>query len=147
MIATLGMLVGFTANIGLLRQVVEGGATRAELPASEQLPVPVMLDEVQELLADGALPVDARLPEQYAEGYLPNARNLPLSELEMFLDAFKGGVETNRVLIVYCNGYGCPDSFDLAQVLIREGYRDVRVFEGGFPEWQDAGLPVAGVTQ
>jgi 3-mercaptopyruvate sulfurtransferase SseA len=46
------------------------------------------------------------------------------------------------VLVLYCSGYGCPDSFDLGIILLAEGYRDVRVFEGGFPEWADAGLPV-----
>ena len=45
-------------------------------------------------------------------------------------------------LVVYCSGYGCPDSFDLAMRLLAAGYRDVLVFEGGFPAWQDAGLPV-----
>jgi rhodanese-related sulfurtransferase len=45
-------------------------------------------------------------------------------------------------LVIYCNGYGCPDSFDLGLRLIEAGYRDVRVFEGGLPEWRDAGLPV-----
>jgi 3-mercaptopyruvate sulfurtransferase SseA len=27
-------------------------------------------------------------------------------------------------------------------LLLRAGYRDVRVFEGGLPQWRDAGLPV-----
>jgi 3-mercaptopyruvate sulfurtransferase SseA len=31
--------------------------------------------------------------------------------------------------------------------LIETGYRDVRVFEGGYPEWRDAGLAVAGEGQ
>ena len=45
-------------------------------------------------------------------------------------------------MILYCSGYGCPDSFDLGQILLEEGFRDVRVYEGGMPEWRDQGLPV-----
>ena len=48
-----------------------------------------------------------------------------------------------RTIIAYCSGYGCPDSFDLGVQLLAEGYLDVRVFEGGLPEWRDADLPVA----
>jgi rhodanese-related sulfurtransferase len=49
--------------------------------------------------------------------------------------------------VTYCSGFGCPDSFDLGMRLIETGYRDVRVFEGGYPEWRDAGLAVAGEGQ
>ncbi len=58
------------------------------------------------------------------------------------LPAFLQKVAVEKTLVAYCNGYGCPDSFDLGLRLIREGYRDVRVYEGGLPEWRDAGLPV-----
>jgi rhodanese-related sulfurtransferase len=50
-------------------------------------------------------------------------------------------VPEDRPLITYCNGYGCPDSYDLAVLLLEAGYRRVWVFEGGFPAWRDAGLP------
>jgi len=49
-------------------------------------------------------------------------------------------------LMLYCSGFGCPDSFDLGERLLAEGYLDVRVYEGGFPEWRDAGLPVEKET-
>jgi len=101
-----------------------------------------MLEEVVELLADGALAIDARLPEQFAQGHLPGAYNLPLGEVETVLAPFAEQVAPSRKLVVYCNGYGCPDSFDLASLLIREGFAGARVFEGGFPAWQAAGLPI-----
>ncbi len=55
---------------------------------------------------------------------------------------FQRTIPAGRTLITFCSGYGCPDSFDLAVLLQQAGYRDVRVFEGGFPQWRDAGLPV-----
>ncbi len=44
-------------------------------------------------------------------------------------------------LVVYCSGYDCHDSRDLATRLLAAGYRTVYVFEGGYPEWRDAGYP------
>jgi rhodanese-related sulfurtransferase len=102
----------------------------------------VLLTEVRDLTAVGALPVDARDGALYAEGHLPGAVSLPLAEVDALLESFRQQVAAERTLVLYCNGYGCPDSFDLGLRLIGEGYRDVRVFEGGFPEWRDAGLPV-----
>lgn len=145
LIAGLGMLTGLVINH---RLVVDAFSARLVAPApvapqsGGQLPQPVLLAEVRELLAAGALPVDARDGALHADGHLPGALSLPLGEVDPQIAAFHRQVPVEKTLVVYCNGYGCPDSFDLAQRLIAEGYRDVRVFEGGFPEWRDAGLPV-----
>ena len=48
------------------------------------------------------------------------------------------------LLVVYCNGYDCHDSRDLGAKLMKAGYRSVYVFEGGYPEWRDAGYPTEG---
>ncbi|NIQ96508.1 MAG: rhodanese-like domain-containing protein, partial [Desulfuromonadales bacterium] len=88
-----------------------------------------------------AILVDARLPEFYAEGHLPGAVSLPFAEAESRLAAFREQYP-GQSLIVYCSGYGCSDSFDLAVLLLANGYHDVMVYEGGYPEWRDAGLEV-----
>jgi len=142
-IIALGSVVGLSVNAGLLRQVLsreEGAPQRAS--QGEALPQPVLLDEVRELLSTGALAVDARLPEQYAGGHLPGAVSLPLADVDGYIAPFASKVEKGRTLVVYCNGYGCPDSFELATYLQRRGYGDVRVYEGGYPEWLEAGLNV-----
>lgn len=115
-------------------------------PQKSIYPVPVMLDEVRQLLNKGAVAVDARAPEIYASGHLPHARSLPLGEVDSQLPGFKAKVPFDTVLITYCSGYGCPDSFDLGVRLLAEGYQDVRVYEGGLPEWRDADLPVEKST-
>jgi len=146
LIATLGTTVGLAVNHRLLADAFAGRlAAPAPVAASPatRLPQPVLLAEVRELAAGAAVLVDARDAALYADGHLPGALSLPLGEVEAQLPGFRQKVAAEKTLVTYCNGYGCPDSFDLGLRLIREGYRDVRVYEGGLPEWRDAGLPVA----
>jgi len=145
-----GILVGLTLNADLVGRVLRGEVPVPQPPrvaprtAAEAYPEPVDLESVRRAAAAGALLVDARIAESYAEGHLPGSVSLPLDEIESRLAAFRADVPLDRPLITYCNGYGCPDSFDLAVRLLAEGYRKVMVFEGGIPEWRDAGLPTAG---
>lgn len=135
--AALGLSLNFPRIMDLLG---EGG----ELPAgpAASYPVPASLEEVQELLRGGALAVDARAVELYRNGHLPGAVSFPLGEVEGEMAAFRARVPLEKTLVVYCSGYGCPDSFDLAIRLLNEGYRHVRIYEGGLPQWRDAGLPL-----
>jgi rhodanese-related sulfurtransferase len=110
--------------------------------AEQVYPEPVELDEIDELLAEGALLVDARHTEDFRAGRLQGAVSLPLGEVATLLDGFSQRVPKERVLILYCNGFGCPDSFDLGVILLEAGYQQVRVYEGGLPEWRDEGRPL-----
>ncbi len=145
----LGALFGLTLNHQLVMDAFSGRLVPQQRQPVQELvpvvsPVPVLLDEVRQLTASGALLVDARNPELYAMGHIEGAVSLPIVEIDDALPGFLDRVTKGRSIITYCSGFGCPDSFDLGLRLIEAGYRDVRVFEGGFPEWRDAGLPVAG---
>jgi rhodanese-related sulfurtransferase len=110
-------------------------------------PMPILLDEVQQLMTEGGLLIDARSSEMFEEGHIEGAISLPLVDIETVLPDFSRRVDKDRTVVTYCSGFGCPDSFDLGMRLIETGYSDVRVFEGGYPEWRDAGLAVAGEGQ
>lgn len=149
LIAGLASAVGLAVNSRLLWRVL-AGRTLSEMsatvsaPSEAALPLPVELDEVRGLQGDAALLIDARSREAFAEGHLPGARSLPRGEFEQLAAALQAEVPFTTPLIVYCSGYDCNDSFLLAEQLIAAGYRQVRVYEGGFPEWRDAGMPVEG---
>lgn len=143
-IVLLGAVLGLSFNGRLLMNVFSGRLPQPQVETEPRAlyPVPVDLAEVRELATAGAVLVDARATELYAEGHLPGARSLPLEEMDEHLEAFRQAVPPEAVIITYCNGYGCPDSFDQGVRLLEAGWREVRVFEGGYPEWRDAGLPV-----
>jgi len=147
LIVVLASAIGLSINSPLLWKVFTGRVvpTKASLPSDPamSLPLPIELEEVRELINAGALPVDARSREAYLEGHLPGAQALPRSTDDELLETFRQQIPLDRTLIVYCSGYGCTDSFFIAERLLALGYGDVRVFEGGLPEWSDAGLPVA----
>ncbi len=111
---------------------------------ADVFPVPVELDELDELLSAGSLLIDSRNSVDYQANHLAGAISLPLGELDRGLENFKKQVSIDQTLVIYCSGYGCPDSFDLGARLISEGYTDILIYEGGFPEWRDAGRPLAG---
>jgi rhodanese-related sulfurtransferase len=149
-IALLAAAVGLAVNSQLLWRVFSGQAlntvtTTVDDSAETILPLPVELAEVRELQNSSTLFIDARSREAFAEGHLPGARSLPRGEEIAGVGVLQAEVPLDTPLIVYCSGYDCTDSFELAERLIAAGYRQVRVFEGGFPEWRDAGLPVEGV--
>jgi len=149
-----GALFGLTMNHQLVLDAFAGRLVpqvNAEQELQQNvplaLPMPVLLVEVQQLLTDGGLLVDARSPELFASGHIEGAISLPLADIDDILPDFIALTDKNRVVVTYCSGFGCPDSFDLGMRLIEEGYSDVRVFEGGYPEWRDAGLEVAEEDQ
>lgn len=102
-------------------------------------PEPVDFEDLEPLLNSGYLLVDARARQAYLHSHLSGALSLPLGEVETLLADFKARTRLDTPLIVYCNGFGCPDSFDLGVRLLAEGYARVLVYEGGFPEWRDRG--------
>jgi rhodanese-related sulfurtransferase len=147
-----GALFGLTLNHQLVVDAFSGHLVSPLRPVSQEsapaaLPMPVLIDEVQQLVASGGRIVDARSPELFAMGSIDGALSLPLVDIDAFLPDFLARVDKDQVIITFCSGFGCPDSFDLGVLLIELGYQDVRVFEGGYPEWRDAGLPVAGENQ
>ena len=99
---------------------------------------PVSRDELLDRLRAGTAAVlDVRPEDEFADGHLPNALNIPLSQLERRLAELPAGEE----IVAYCRGPWCVLSFEAVGLLRRRGYR-ARRLEDGFPEWKTAGLPI-----
>jgi len=135
--------VGLSLNATLVMNAFMGRNVVVKQPpvvaSVQQYPQPVDFDELDTLLAAGQQLVDARDRHLYADAHLPGAISLPLGEFDQNLEIFMTQVPLDTPLILYCNGFGCPDSFDLGVRLIAAGYLHVQVYEGGFPEWRDRG--------
>lgn len=55
--------------------------------------------EAHALVRDGALLLDVRTPEEFADGHLPGARNIPVGDLSARL----GELPRDRTVVVYCH--------------------------------------------
>lgn len=142
---------------GLLRQFAPHGiswngrwptsATSAEeaynMVARPTDPGFVSLPEVIEIQEHKkALLLDSRSTAEFMAGHIPGARHLPYYEMESKQVEALRGVQLNDALVVYCEGIGCELSFFLGRELQGQGYTNIKIFYGGYPEWSQAGLRV-----
>ncbi len=139
------VLIGTAWNHTLLYRAWTGQSlsrTGKQAQLGATIPLPLGLMQVKELYdRKEALFVDARDAVTFAAGHVQGAVSLPVGGADALLPIFISQVPPPTMLVVYCNGYDCHDSRELGEKLLRSGYLTVYVFEGGYPEWQDAGYP------
>ena len=83
-----------------------------------------------------AIVLDVRATGEFDAGHLPNARNIPLAEL----DQRTGDLPAGRPVIVCCNTG--MTSAKGAAALRKAGREEVFNLDGGLNAWRQAGLPV-----
>jgi rhodanese-related sulfurtransferase/predicted transcriptional regulator len=99
---------------------------------------PVSRAELKARMRKGLVTVlDVRPAEEFKQGHLPGAHNVPLSQLKRWLSRLDRKTE----IIAYCRGAYCVLSFEAVAQLRAKGFTAQRL-EEGFPEWRAAGLPV-----
>ncbi|MBN2432551.1 MAG: rhodanese-like domain-containing protein [Acidobacteria bacterium] len=115
---------------------VKEEAAQANLPT-------ISLDQAYSEFASGAVVfVDARPPDLFSEGRIEGAFNMPEHTVAAQLPEFRHIIPTAVPVVVYCDGQDCVSSLTVARELAEAGYRDVRVFYGGWNEWMGAGYPI-----
>lgn len=80
--------------------------------------------------------LDVRPEDEFAQGHLPGALNIPVEELERRLAELPSGQE----IVAYCRGPYCVLSQEAVVALRTKGLR-ARRLDDGFPGWKAAGLP------
>jgi Rhodanese-related sulfurtransferase len=90
----------------------------------------------------GVIILDARSPDEFAAGHIPGAKNLPYYEFAEKASVVLKAIPFDREIIAYCEGLECSNAEDLAFLLKENGYAQAKVFEGGWEEWKENGMPV-----
>ena len=99
---------------------------------------PVSRKELLRRLKDkSVLVLDVRPEDEFAQGHLPGALNIPLAHLGKQLSKLPKRTQ----IVAYCRGPYCVLSFEAVAALRAKGF-DARRLEDGFPEWKAAGLPL-----
>ena len=113
-----------------------------EIPAIGR-PVQIELGAVKAYFdARAALIIDAREPDEFAEGHIPGAINLPYEEVVTDPARLESLDSAGRPIITYCGGGGCEMSISLAEELFYAGHQRVAIYVGGYPAWTEADYPV-----
>lgn len=111
---------------------------------------PVGEIEVLNALNDpGTVVIDMREIEWFADATIPNAKNIPYTEVAGRLDELgctkkSGGWDCANAkrVIAFCNGAVCPQSPAAIKAMHREGFpmSQVMYYRGGMLSWKALGL-------
>lgn len=94
--------------------------------------------ELARRLEDGdVVVIDVRPGPEYEAGHIAGAHSIPIESLQQQLAELPDDIE----VVAYCRGPFCVYADDAVRQLIAAG-RSARRLEEGFPQWQQAGLPV-----
>lgn len=100
---------------------------------------PVSRAELRKRHKEGLITVlDVRPADEFANGHIPGAINIPVGELKKRL----AELPRKQEVVAYCRGAFCVMAFEAVALLRTSGFKSRRL-EDGMPEWRAAGLPVA----
>lgn len=86
--------------------------------------------------------IDVRPAEEYAAGHIPEAKSIPIDELEQRLE----GLPKDTEVVAYCRGPFCAYAHEAVRRLNASG-RTARRLEEGWPEWRLSEAATAGKTE
>jgi len=114
----------------------------------EDDPPAISLDDaMMKFQSERTIFVDARYPEDYKSGHIKGAINFPWEEFEEYSSQVLPKLSFEKEIITYCDGSECETSLLLAIELRDRGYKNVKIFFGGWSEWQKAGLLIEADNQ
>jgi len=123
----------------------------ADNPATLSGGTIVTADAAKDLIAKGAQVIDVRSANEYAEGHIKGAKNVPYKEksdkkagFDASQDSFdlaKLPADKAAAMIFYCNGLECWKSYKASVTAVKAGYTKVNWLRGGLPEWKGKGYP------
>jgi rhodanese-related sulfurtransferase len=144
LIVLAAVFLGLAANFSLFQKFLNG-EFRERLFSPEKYPgiVLIGLAEAEELFVRReALFIDSRPQQKFSKGHILNAVSIPLEDNKTKLRS-PINAPLEQTIVVYCDGGDCQESLALAKVLSGQGYKNIRVFTGGYAEWVGSRHPTA----
>ena len=127
-------------------------AAAAETPASLAGVTLVSAERAKSLAESGAVMIDTRAANEYAEQHIKGAKSVPYREKSVkaadfdaaqdSFDLAKLPSDKAAAVVFYCNAGECWKSYKASVVAQRAGYKTIHWMRGGIPEWKSKGLPV-----
>ena len=99
----------------------------------------VSTDDALQALVSKPLVLDVREPDEFQQGHLPSAINIPRGMLEFRMSQDPTLIDRERNILLYCKTSGRAAL--AANSLKQLGFSNVHSIAGGFDAWCSAGLP------
>lgn len=97
--------------------------------------------EAEQGIKDADILINVREPEEYHQGHIPGAINIPRGLLEFKLSSTQTLEPRDLAIVLYCqsNGRGALAAKSLQDM----GYLNIQTIAGGFDAWTAEHRPVA----
>jgi len=143
----------FLNTAGLAFLAVAGGALAQETPTTAPAGVKLVeAKDVQALQAKGAVLIDTRKANEYADGTIKGAISVPYdpekSAKDAGFDASQDKYDMGKIAdkakdyVMFCNSGTCWKSYKAAVVMAKAGYKNVHWYRNGVPDWKARKLPM-----
>lgn len=86
--------------------------------------------------------VDVRSRQEYLQGHIPSALSFPIEMFDENVALMMARLKPDDPLLIYCSSAECQLSHTFAAYIAPMGFTDVKVFSGGFRQWQEEGYEV-----
>jgi rhodanese-related sulfurtransferase len=101
------------------------------------------LQHVREIIASRSMvPVDGRSEAEYENGHLPGAYSLSVVNFDKRFPQFSAEHPKDGAYLIYCGSGQCGLSKQLAALLQKKGYHQLKLYSAGYNDWFLAGNPV-----
>ena len=121
------------------QSVIAGEETPDSIAGTTKVTAEKLFELVDEY--DDLVIIDARKAEDREKGYIEGSLGIPDTETNPSVLS-KNLATKNTPVIFYCNGPKCGRSVKSSKMAVKEGYKNVYWFRGGWEEWSTKGLPV-----
>ena len=138
LLALIAAVIGFSYTA-----LAKKGIFAEAAPPSSPQPAPpvIQLGEARAIFDSGeAIFIDARHAFDYKLGHIKGAVNIPLAEYDRMKEAINA-IPKEKTIVVYYDGAECNSSIQFAVKLSEEGFTNVKIFFGGWREWEGENLP------
>ena len=103
----------------------------------------VQLQGVREIISSKSMvPVDGRSEADYENGHLPGAFSLSAANFDKRFPQFSAQHPKEGAYLIYCGSGQCGLSRQLASLLQKKGYHQLKLYSAGYNDWFLAGNPI-----
>ncbi len=114
-----------------------GGCKAHKDKAEKSEVVYITLEKLQALIAEdkNLVIIDVLSPESFAKSHIAGAINIPVGKFESG-EALKD-LDKAKTYVLYCANKKCKASTKAAEIMMKNGFKNVLDYENGLAEWEE----------